>query len=152
MEHHRFGNSDLTVSTIGLGCYGMAGVYGPAQRRRVVAVWRFLRVRRRQHDRRASFANPTCRPRASSLKTIGLILIRVRRASGTPRAGFLLCDQSPPEPFGNRCDTSEWPILDGGTDGSNPVPSSSQSVSAVNPEAIGEKPRTLAAVCGWLGT
>ena len=29
---------------------------------------------------------------------------------------------------------------------------SSQSVSAVNSEAIGEKPRTLAAVCGWLGT
>jgi hypothetical protein len=27
-----------------------------------------------------------------------------------------------------------------------------EAVSAVNPEAIGEKPRTLAAVCGWLGT
>src|SRR5207237_9115598 len=39
-----------------------------------------------------------------------------------------------------------------GTDGSNPASSSSQSVLAVNPEAIGEKPRTLAAVCGWLGT
>jgi hypothetical protein len=39
-----------------------------------------------------------------------------------------------------------------GTSGSNPLSSSSQSVSAVNPEAIGEKPRTLAAVCGWLGT
>jgi hypothetical protein len=39
-----------------------------------------------------------------------------------------------------------------GTESSNPLPSSSQSVSAVNPEAIGEKPRTLAAVCGWLGT
>src|SRR5580700_612030 len=40
----------------------------------------------------------------------------------------------------------------GGTEGSNPASSSSQSVSAVNPEAIGEKPRILAAVCGWLGT
>ena len=30
MEHCRFGNSDLTVSAIGLGCYGMSGVYGPA--------------------------------------------------------------------------------------------------------------------------
>ena len=30
MERHRFGNSHLTVSTIGLGCYGMSGVYGPA--------------------------------------------------------------------------------------------------------------------------
>jgi aryl-alcohol dehydrogenase-like predicted oxidoreductase len=30
MERHRFGNSDLMVSTIGLGCYGMSGAYGPA--------------------------------------------------------------------------------------------------------------------------
>ena len=30
MERRRFGNSDLTVSTIGLGCYGMSGAYGPA--------------------------------------------------------------------------------------------------------------------------
>jgi aryl-alcohol dehydrogenase-like predicted oxidoreductase len=30
MERHRFGNSDLEVSAIGLGCYGMSGVYGPA--------------------------------------------------------------------------------------------------------------------------
>jgi len=30
MERRCFGNTDLTVSTIGLGCYGMSGVYGPA--------------------------------------------------------------------------------------------------------------------------
>src|SRR6266403_2114546 len=30
MERYRFGNSDLTVSAIGLGCYGMSGVYGLA--------------------------------------------------------------------------------------------------------------------------
>jgi len=30
MERNRCGNSDLTVSAIGLGCYGMSGVYGPA--------------------------------------------------------------------------------------------------------------------------
>jgi aryl-alcohol dehydrogenase-like predicted oxidoreductase len=30
MERHRFGKSDLMVSAIGLGCYGMSGVYGPA--------------------------------------------------------------------------------------------------------------------------
>jgi hypothetical protein len=39
-----------------------------------------------------------------------------------------------------------------GTEGSNPFPSSSQSVSAVNAEAVAEMPRTLAAFCGWLGT
>jgi aryl-alcohol dehydrogenase-like predicted oxidoreductase len=30
MERHRFGNTDLKVSIIGLGCYGMSGAYGPA--------------------------------------------------------------------------------------------------------------------------
>jgi aryl-alcohol dehydrogenase-like predicted oxidoreductase len=30
MERQRFGNTDLMVSSIGLGCYGMSGVYGPA--------------------------------------------------------------------------------------------------------------------------
>jgi aryl-alcohol dehydrogenase-like predicted oxidoreductase len=30
MERRRFGNTDLVVSVIGLGCYGMSGVYGPA--------------------------------------------------------------------------------------------------------------------------
>ncbi|MGA7867329.1 MAG: aldo/keto reductase [Stellaceae bacterium] len=30
MERQRFGSSDLTISAIGLGCYGMSGVYGPA--------------------------------------------------------------------------------------------------------------------------
>jgi aryl-alcohol dehydrogenase-like predicted oxidoreductase len=30
MERRKFGNTDLVVSTIGLGCYGMSGAYGPA--------------------------------------------------------------------------------------------------------------------------
>ena len=30
MERRRFGNSDLAISTIGLGCYSMSGAYGPA--------------------------------------------------------------------------------------------------------------------------
>ena len=40
MERHRFGNSDLTVSAIGLGCYGMSGVYGPADDAESVATIR----------------------------------------------------------------------------------------------------------------
>ncbi len=30
MQRRKFGNTDLIVSIIGLGCYGMSGVYGPA--------------------------------------------------------------------------------------------------------------------------
>jgi aryl-alcohol dehydrogenase-like predicted oxidoreductase len=30
MECHKFANTDLSVSIIGLGCYGMSGAYGPA--------------------------------------------------------------------------------------------------------------------------
>jgi aryl-alcohol dehydrogenase-like predicted oxidoreductase len=30
MQQRKFGNTDLMVSIIGLGCYGMSGVYGPA--------------------------------------------------------------------------------------------------------------------------
>src|SRR5437763_7729752 len=41
-----------------------------------------------------------------------------------------------------RADFARIPGVFRGTDGSNPAPSSSQSVSAVNREAIGEKPRT----------
>ena len=30
MQRRKFGNTDLMVSVIGLGCYGMSGVYGPS--------------------------------------------------------------------------------------------------------------------------
>jgi aryl-alcohol dehydrogenase-like predicted oxidoreductase len=40
MERHRLGNSDLTISAIGLGCYGMSGVYGPADDAESVATIR----------------------------------------------------------------------------------------------------------------
>jgi aryl-alcohol dehydrogenase-like predicted oxidoreductase len=30
MQQRKFGNTDLMVSVMGLGCYGMSGVYGPA--------------------------------------------------------------------------------------------------------------------------
>jgi aryl-alcohol dehydrogenase-like predicted oxidoreductase len=41
MEHRRFGNTDLTVSIIGLGCYGMSGAYGPADDAESIATIRY---------------------------------------------------------------------------------------------------------------
>jgi hypothetical protein len=55
-----------------------------------------------------------------------------------------------PQSFGNPLRIA--PRETSGTEGSNPSSSSSQSVLAVNPEAIGEKPGTLGAVCVSLGT
>jgi aryl-alcohol dehydrogenase-like predicted oxidoreductase len=40
MEQRRFGNTDLRVSAIGLGCYGMSGVYGPADDAEAIATIR----------------------------------------------------------------------------------------------------------------
>ena len=40
MQHRRFGNTDLTVSIIGLGCYGMSGAYGPADDEESIATIR----------------------------------------------------------------------------------------------------------------
>lgn len=37
MERRAFGNTDLKVSAIGLGCYGMSGVYGPSDDAEAIA-------------------------------------------------------------------------------------------------------------------
>ena len=40
MQQRKFGNTDLMVSVIGLGCYGMSGVYGPADDAEFIATIR----------------------------------------------------------------------------------------------------------------
>jgi aryl-alcohol dehydrogenase-like predicted oxidoreductase len=40
MQHRTFGNTDLEVSAIGLGCYGMSGVYGPSDDAEAIATIR----------------------------------------------------------------------------------------------------------------
>jgi aryl-alcohol dehydrogenase-like predicted oxidoreductase len=40
MERRTFGNTDLNVSAIGLGCYGMSGVYGPSDDAEAIATIR----------------------------------------------------------------------------------------------------------------
>src|ERR1700730_5770240 len=55
---------------------------------------------------------------------------------------------SPPEPFGQRCGTSERPILDGGTDGSNPVPSSGESVANAAFGGVTERAEAMSPFAG----
>ncbi len=57
MERRTFGNTDLLVSTIGLGCYGMSGVYGPADD--VEAIATIDRERRRGSDALAKLLPPS---------------------------------------------------------------------------------------------
>jgi aryl-alcohol dehydrogenase-like predicted oxidoreductase len=58
MERHRFGNSDLMVSAIGLGCYGMSGAYGPADDRESLAtIRRALELGVNFLDTSASYGN-----------------------------------------------------------------------------------------------
>src|SRR3954452_24884215 len=40
MERRTFGDTDLNVSVIGLGCYGMSGVYGPSDDAEAIATIR----------------------------------------------------------------------------------------------------------------
>src|ERR1700693_313588 len=40
IERRKFVNTDLMVSTVGLGCYGMSGVYGPADDEESIATIR----------------------------------------------------------------------------------------------------------------
>src|SRR3954463_8550862 len=40
MERRTLGNTDLTVSIIGLGCYGMSGAHGPADAAESIATIR----------------------------------------------------------------------------------------------------------------
>ncbi len=58
MERHKFGNSDLMVSAIGLGCYGMSGVYGPADDAESIAtIRRALDLELNFLDTSASYGN-----------------------------------------------------------------------------------------------
>jgi len=58
VERHRFGNTDLAVSSIGLGCYGMSGAYGPADDAESIAtIWRALDLGINFLDTSASYGN-----------------------------------------------------------------------------------------------
>jgi len=85
----------------------------------------FSRVRRRQHHPRAGFAEPSCRAARIEPEDHRPDPDPRKTCSGTP-SWFPAVSPIAPR-HGQRCGTSERPILDGGTDGSNPVPSSGES-------------------------
>ncbi len=88
MEHHRFGNSDLMVSAIGLGCYGMSGVYGPADDAESIAtIRRALDLGVNFLDTSASYGN------GHNHRLIGAAIngrrheVVIHSKSGSPRDG-----------------------------------------------------------------
>ena len=90
MEHCRFGNSDLTVSAIGLGCYGMSGVYGPADDAESIAtIRRALDLGVNFLDTSASYGN------GHNHRLIGEAIrgrrheVVIHSKSGSPRDGGL---------------------------------------------------------------
>lgn len=88
MERQRFGNSDLTVSAIGLGCYGMSGVYGPADDTESIAtIRRALDLGVNFLDTSASYGN------GHNHRLIGAAIkgrrheVVIHSKSGSPRDG-----------------------------------------------------------------
>ena len=88
MEQLRFGNSDLMVSAIGLGCYGMSGVYGPADDTESIAtIGRALDLGVNFLDTSASYGN------GHNHRLIGAAIkgrrqeVVIHSKSGSPRDG-----------------------------------------------------------------
>lgn len=88
MERHRFGNTGLFVSPIGLGCYGMSGVYGPADDRESIAtIRRALELGVNFLDTSANYGQ------GHNHRVIGAAIagrrddVVVHSKSGTPRTG-----------------------------------------------------------------
>jgi hypothetical protein len=74
-------------------------------------------------------------------RVLPMLLVRQGEALAAGHLGMELC-------LGPRRNC--FPLT-GGTEGSNPSSSSGESVSAVNPGTVGEKPCSLAVVCGGRG-
>src|SRR5215510_16298369 len=88
MEHRRLSNTDLTVSLIGLGCYGMSGAYGPADDAESIAtIRRALDLGINFLDTSASYGN------GHNHRLIGEAIrgrtndVVIHSKSGSPRGG-----------------------------------------------------------------
>lgn len=88
MQRCKFGNTDLLVSVIGLGCYGMSGVYGPADDAESIAtIRRALDLGVNFLDTSASYGN------GHNHRLIGEALagrrheVVIHSKSGSPRDG-----------------------------------------------------------------
>jgi predicted phage terminase large subunit-like protein len=113
---------------------------------------------REAQEAKPALANPgalTRKPSRSSTrkvkksKTLGRGSFKLTRTSSPSRSG--------PRPSAAPIEVSMSRIGNGTASQAGPVvrirfPPAVSLSQQVNPEAIGEKPRTLAAVCGWLGT
>jgi aryl-alcohol dehydrogenase-like predicted oxidoreductase len=88
MQRRKFGNTDLMVSVIGLGCYGMSGVYGPSDDAESIAtIHRALDLGVNFFDTSASYG------KGHNHRLIGQALrgrrheVVIHSKSGSPREG-----------------------------------------------------------------
>ncbi len=109
MERRSFGNTDLAVSIIGLGCYGMSGVYGPADDAESIAtIRRALDLEVNLLDTSASYGN------GHNHRLIGEAIrgrrhdVVIHSKSGSPRDGSLDATRGGGDPryLRQTCDTS----------------------------------------------